>query len=143
MQVEGMHFWDPYSPVIQMTTVQILLTLCLLLRLQSRSIDYTMAFNQAPIDVLAYLDLPIGFSVDGDSSEFVLELKKTLYGLWQAGLNWFDMLHEHLLSNGFHQSALDPCCCMKGDMILSCYVDDCLIFCPENDKITNVIHELN
>ncbi len=46
-----------------MTTVWILLTLSLLLRLQSRSIDFTMAFTQAPIDVPTYLDLPIGFSV--------------------------------------------------------------------------------
>jgi hypothetical protein len=142
MQVEGVHFWDTYSPVVQMTTVRILLTLSLLLRLQSRSIDFTLAFTQAPIDVPTYLDLPMGFSVDGDSSEFVLELKKTLYGLRQAGLNWFDTLREHLLSTGFHQSALDPCCYMKGDLILLCYVDDCLLFCPDGDKITNVIQEL-
>jgi hypothetical protein len=103
MQVEGVHFWDTYSPVVQMITVHLLLVLSLLLNLKSRSIDFTLAFTQAPIDVPTYLDLPIGF-------DFVLELKKTLYGLHQAGLNWYDTLQQQLLSLGFCQSVLDPCC---------------------------------
>jgi hypothetical protein len=61
MQVEGVHFWDTYSPVVQMTTVWILLILSLLLGLKSRSIEFTLAFTQAPIDVPTYLDLTTGF----------------------------------------------------------------------------------
>jgi len=118
MQVEGVHFWDTYSPVVQLTTVRILLILSLLLGLKSRSIDFTLAFTQASIDVLTYLDLPTGFSVDGNPKDYVLELKKTLYGLRQAGLNWFDTLCNHLLTMGFTQSVIDPCCYIKGNLIL-------------------------
>jgi hypothetical protein len=78
MQVEGVHFGDTYSPVVQMTTVQILLILSLLLGLTSRSIDFTLALTQAPIDVPTYLNLPLGFFVEVNSSEFVSELKKML-----------------------------------------------------------------
>jgi hypothetical protein len=35
MQVEGVHFWDNYSPVVQMNTVCLMLTLSLLLGLKS------------------------------------------------------------------------------------------------------------
>ncbi len=87
MQVEGVHFWDTYSPVVQMITVHLVLVLSLLLGLKYRSIDITLAFTQAPIDVPTYLDLPSGFSVEGNPDEFVLELKNAIDGLHQAGLN--------------------------------------------------------
>ncbi len=101
MQIEGVHFWDTYSPVVQMTTVRLLLILTLLLGLKSRSVDFTLAFTQAPIDMPTYLDLPTGFSIEGDATDYVLELHKTLYGLRQAGLNWFATLRQHLHSIGF------------------------------------------
>jgi hypothetical protein len=92
--------------------------------LETRSIDLTLAFTPAPIDVLTYLDLPTDFSVDGDPKFYILELKKNCYGLRQAGLNWFDTLRDHLLDLGFTQSVFDPCCSIKGNLILLCYVDD-------------------
>jgi len=79
--VGGVHFWDTYSPVVQMISVRLLLVLSLLLGLKSRSIDFTLAFTQAPIDMPTYLDLPTGFSVGDSTDEYVLELKKTPYGL--------------------------------------------------------------
>jgi len=142
MQIEGVHFWDTYSPVVQMTTVRLLLILTLLLGLKSRSVDFTLAFTQAPIDMPTYLDLPTGFSIEGDSNDYVLELTKTLYGLRQAGFNWFETLKQHLHSIGFAQSSIDPCCFIRDDLILLCYVDDCLIFFPDNTKITKVVSEL-
>jgi hypothetical protein len=75
-----------------MITVCLLLVLSLILGLKSRSVDFSLAFTQASIDVPIYLSLPIGFSVEGDPGEYVLELKQTFYGLWQAGLNWLDTL---------------------------------------------------
>jgi hypothetical protein len=143
MQIAGEHFWDTYSPVVQMSTVRLLLTLSILLGMKTRSVDFTLAFTQAPIDTETYIDLPIGFDVDGNKDEYVLQLKKTLYGLKQAGLNWFETLRTHLISIGFCQSTTDPCCFFRGDLILICYVDDCLIFCHDETKIDNFVNELH
>jgi hypothetical protein len=142
MQIEGEHFWETYSPVVQMTTVRLLLTLSLLLSLKSWSIDFTLTFTQVPIDIKTYIKLSIGFTVDNASEEYVLELKKMLYALKQAGLNWFETLKNHLISLGFKQSTIDPCCYIKGDLILLCYVDDCLIFCYDEQKISKLIATL-
>ena len=66
MQIPGEHFWDTYSPVVKMSTVRLLLTLSFApLGMKSRSIDFTLAFTQAPIDTEMYIDLPIGFEEDG------------------------------------------------------------------------------
>ncbi len=65
-----------------------------------------------------------------------------LYGLQLAGLNWSDTLHEHLLSIGFCQLVIGPCFYMRDDLILLCYVDGCLLFCPDDQMITRVIQEL-
>ncbi len=87
-----------------MNTVRLMLTLSLLLGLKSRSIDFTLAFTQSPIDIPTFLDLPAGFSVGEQKADYVLELKKTVYGLQQAGLNWLETLRDYLLSAGFRQS---------------------------------------
>jgi hypothetical protein len=71
-----------------MITVHLLLTISLLLGIKSRGIDLTLAYTPPPSDVPIYLNLPTGFLVDGLSAEYVLELKKSLYGLRQAGLTW-------------------------------------------------------
>jgi hypothetical protein len=47
-----------------MITVCLLFVLSLLLGLKSRSINFTLAFTQAPIDEPTHLNLPIGFSVE-------------------------------------------------------------------------------
>ncbi|MFN9983449.1 MAG: reverse transcriptase domain-containing protein, partial [bacterium] len=70
MQIEGEHFWETYSPVVQMTTVRLLLTFSLLLSLNSRSVDFTLAFTQAPIDVETYIRLPIGFVVENTTDKY-------------------------------------------------------------------------
>jgi hypothetical protein len=65
-----------------------------------------------------------------------------LYGLQQAGLNRFAFLWQRLLCIGFCQSVIDHCCYMKDDLVLLYYVDNCLIFCPDDKKIAKLIQEL-
>ena len=64
MQQYGEHYWDTYSLVMQMMTVRLLLVLSLILDLHSRSIDFTLAYTQAPIDVETYIEIPTGFEID-------------------------------------------------------------------------------
>jgi hypothetical protein len=70
-----------------------------------------------------------------------LRLKKNLYGLKQAGLNWFEYIKEGLTERGFHQSQVDPCVFYHKDAIIVMYVDDCLVM-SENSKFVDEIVQL-
>jgi hypothetical protein len=55
-----------------------------------------------------------------------------MYGLKQAGHNWYNKLTDELLSLGFIQSKVDKCLFIRLDCIILVYVDDCLIFSPSD-----------
>ena len=62
--------------------------------LSSKSIDFVLAFPQADLETPVYMELPVGFDApNGESRKFyMLRLNKSVYGLKQAGYNWFAKL---------------------------------------------------
>jgi len=122
--------------------------------MKSHQIDYIQAFTQAPIDCAIYMHIPalflvknntLVFSPDptpGNSDTYILLISKNLHGLQQAGNNWFDKLHDSLLSRGFRQSSIDPCLFIQKDLILILYVDDCLLFAKEDATLEHFITSL-
>jgi len=96
---------------------------------------------QALIYTYIYLELPQGFDVDDNQFQYVLKLKKNLYGLKQARLSWYKTLRDHL-QQGFKQSESDLCFFHQGELILVCYVDDCLIFAHQKDDVNKLIATL-
>jgi hypothetical protein len=54
-------------------------------------------------------------------------LIKSLYGLKQASLNWFEKLHQSLIERGFHPSAINPWLYFKKGMIIITYIDGRII----------------
>ena len=65
-----------------------------------------------------------------------------MYGLRQAGNNWFDALCSSLLALHFRQSQHDPCLFMRKDCIILVYVDDCLIFGRSDNVLDTVVSDL-
>jgi len=120
-QIEGINFSETYAPVVTWSTTRLLLILSLITGMKSRQIDYIQAYTQAPVDCKVYMHIPAQLIVNNNTLEFsstptpdnseiyVLLISKNLYGLHQAGNNWFDKLHDSLLSRGFRQSSIDSC----------------------------------
>jgi hypothetical protein len=86
-----------------------------------------LAFPQADLEIPVYMELPIGFdALGGESCKFyVLRLNKSLYGLKQAGYNWFAKLSNGLQDCGFVKSNFDPSIFFRSGCIVLTYVDDC------------------
>jgi hypothetical protein len=79
-QVEGVNCFDTFAPVVNWTTVRLMLILSIVLGLSTKQVDYTAAFVHAPIDkdpnwdnltkeeqqkCGVYIDMPRGFSQPG------------------------------------------------------------------------------
>ena len=98
MQEYGINYWDTFSPVVNWTTVRLLMTISLIENLYTQSIDFTLAFPQANVEAEIFMELPIGFksSEDGD---YVLKLVKNLYGLKNAAKQWFELIRDNLIND--------------------------------------------
>ena len=81
MQTWGENYWETYAPVVNWLSVRTLLIISMINDLEARSIDFTLAFPQAKLDVDVYMELPAGFDNNGCTGKHVLKLKKSLYGL--------------------------------------------------------------
>ena len=128
----GVNYWETYAPVVDWMAIRLLLVLAEVHGLETRSIDFVLAFPQADLDVAVFMELPTGMDIDGDPEshkKYCLRLKKSLYGLKQAGANWFECLKKGLMGEGrdFIQSNVDPCVFYKEDTVMMVYVDDCII----------------
>jgi hypothetical protein len=64
-QIEGVDFFETFAPVVNWTTVRLLLILSQVLSLSSKQVDYTAAFVHAPITDTVYVEIPRGFSEPG------------------------------------------------------------------------------
>ena len=147
MQQWGVNYWETYAPVVNWISVRFLLIIAELLKLETRTIDFVLAFPQAKLDVPVYMYVPAGMQLSeipsGTHQMYILKLEKSLYGLKQASANWYDMLRKALEERGFHESNSDACVFLKKDMIVLVYVDDCILISTKNKIIEDFLASLS
>ena len=133
-QHQGIDFWETYSPVVQWSSVRLMLILSVIHGFASRQVDFIQAFPQAPIDDDVYIRIPQGFSYDSIKQKLVqvkdnpkykdnnycIKLKRNLYGCRQASQNWFLHLSKGLEKHGFKPSTADLCLFLRHNAII-CY----------------------
>lgn len=88
-----------------------------------------VAYINAHLEEEIFMYPPPGMNI---AKNQVLKLKKSIYGLKQAGLNWNLCITEFLLSKGFRQCVSDTCSFIKGSdlnsyIFILIYVDDIII----------------
>ena len=119
-----------------------MLTLASIKNLHTKSINFVLAYPQANIDVDIYIELPQWFNMGPESGRCVLKLQKNLYSLKQSGHNWFEKQSSTLGNLLINPSKVDPCVFIGDDIIVLVYVDNCLIFSRDKDKINQLINKL-
>ncbi len=72
-----------------------------------------------------------------------MRLNKSLYGLKQAGYNWFAKLSNGLEDCGFVPSSVDPCVFFSKDCIILTYVVDCIVVAKSMNCIDELITSLH
>jgi hypothetical protein len=153
-EIENVHYWETYAPVVSWTTVRLLLILSAELELATRQVDYTAAFVHANIETppnyenmntqeqyraSQFAEMPRGFAEPGK----VLRLRKNLYGKKSAPRLWFNHLKAKLEATGFEQMVdVDPCLFISEKVICLVYVDDTLLYARDMKDIDDVIKQL-
>ena len=139
-QLEGIDFFETYAPVVQWTTVRLLLILEVLLKLTSKQGDVTAAFLHGTLDEKekVYVEMPTGFRQNGK----VLKLKKSLYGLRQSPRMFWQYLTDAMKSCGMEVSKMDPCLFVGKHVMCICYVDDILFWSKDEKHINDLAIKL-
>ena len=131
-QVEGLDYEETFAPVVRYDSLRALLAFASAKRYFIDQLDVTGAYLNAYLKEEIYMRQPKGFEVDGRNK--VCLLKRSLYGLKQAGREWNLLIDETIKQFGFHSSSYDPSVYFKysnGSLCLVVvYVDDILIICP-------------
>jgi hypothetical protein len=94
-----------------------------------------LAFPQADLEMPVYMELLISFDPpEGEyCKSYVLRLNMSLYGLEQAGYNWFAKLSNGLQDCGFVHSIIKPCVFFNHNCIVLTYVDNCITIGDTHD----------
>jgi hypothetical protein len=140
-QKEGEDFFNTYSPIARLTTIQVLLSLATSYGHLIHQMDVKTTFLNGELEDEIYMDQPDGFAVKGQEG-MVCKLLKSLYGLKQAPKQWHEKFNKTLTFVGFVVNEADKCVYYRfggGEGVILClYVDDILIF----GRSLNVIKEV-
>ena len=111
-QRHGVDFNRVFSTVVKMHTLRLVLAVAALKDYNLSSVDIRQAYLQAELseDSVLYMHVPPGVpSEKPDGTRLVCKLKRTLYGLKQAGREWANLFASFLTSWGFARSSIDTC----------------------------------
>ena len=128
-QVFGEDYYDTFSPVAKLQSFRAILALAARFDWEIKSFDFTSAYLNSELDAdeEIYMQLPPGY--EGQGPDEVKRLRKSLYGLKQAGRKWYDALSRALANLGFRTTQADPGVFVAYDqghiLILVVHVDDC------------------
>jgi len=138
-QVSGIDFSldGTFAPVMRFETLHTMLAYTTVFGWKMRQFDVKEAYLHARLDKVIYMKQPQGFK---DGTGQVCRLKRSLYGLKQAGNLWNKELDGALKDMGFRQLCSDYCGYVwedgKGDFeILLIWVDDMMCFATSDTRL--------
>ena len=127
-----------------------MIVFAILNNLHMESINFVLAFPQAPIKTNIYMrppKVPLGFSIPdlpafSDRFVRVYKLLMNLYSLKYDGKIWFDLLDKGLLKRGWKQLEIESCLLNKDGILLVIYVDDAILISDHKTLIDIEIKSL-
>lgn len=168
-QQPGVHFTETFAPVTRISTIRFIAALSARYNSKIKQLDVASAYLNGTLEEEIHMKAPkyfekfmenlidleenieIGKKATDMLHEFqegdkVLLLKKSIYGLKQAGRAWYTKLEKTLRKIGTTPTKSDPCLFQMGAgedvTLIAVYVDDFLIACRKATTIDNLSRKL-
>ncbi|CAI7760033.1 unnamed protein product [Closterium sp. NIES-54] len=145
-QRQGVDYFQTFSPTPKMTTLRVLLHVGAQRDYELHSLDFSTAFLQGSLHEEIWLRRPPGFTGSFPPGT-QWSLRRPVYGLRQAPLEWHDTLRTTLAALGFAPSTADPSLFLRTDTSLPplyvlVYVDDLVFATADTAGLAHVKSEL-
>ena len=139
-QKYGVDYLETFSPVISMPGLRIFFAFCATYGLRIHHMDVVTAFLNSDLDTDIYMRQPLGFrKFDTDGTELVCKLRKAIYGLKQAGRQWWKTIMAFLINQDFKPLDDEPCLLIRQSaeelILLALYVDDLAVATLKEDRL--------
>ena len=137
-QIDSVSVFKTYALVVSWITVHLLLVVSLVLDLQTQHVNYKKIFFQALLEQSVYIQLPRGFENPNQVNHFM----KSVYGLRQSPLNFYQHLQEGLEDRKFKKSDQDDRLFTNGTVVVLFWVDNCTFYSKESKDIDDMVSNL-
>ena len=111
-QIEGLDYFDTYSPMTRINFIRIVLAIVALRNLEVYQMDVKIVFINGDLDEEIYIEKSEGFFALGQEKK-VCKLVKSLYGLKQALKEWHEKFDNVMMSHDFKINEGDKCVNVK------------------------------
>ncbi|SCZ94511.1 BZ3500_MvSof-1268-A1-R1_Chr12-2g03949 [Microbotryum saponariae] len=143
-QRDGIDFNETFTPVARFSSIRSLLALAAANGLHVHQADIDKAYLHGNLDHNIWMTAPRGFDLPSDK---VLRLRRSIYGLKQAGRIWNRHIDASLRALGYTATGTDHCVYSRLDdhqrpHYIALYVDDLLMISPDLAEIERVISGL-
>ena len=129
-QKAGVDYGETFAPVAKFSAIRALLSMAAHYDFEIQQMDVKTAFLNGDLDHDIYMTQPEGYVVPGQE-QLVCKLRKSLYGLKQAGRAWYEKIDNVLRELGFIPLQSDPCIYVlirtNVAVFIALYVDDLLL----------------
>src|SRR6202045_4597657 len=105
-QKKGINYDETFTVAAKIASIHVLLALVAQHDWEIDQIDVVSAYLNADLEDEVYMEAPDSVLAEGESGN-VCRLRKGLYGLTQAGRQWYDLMAHTFKALGFNISKLD------------------------------------
>ena len=149
-QVAGHDYHETFAPTAKFKSICIVLNLAAIFNWDIHGIDIENAFLESDLEETIYMQLPIDTYKEEDGKPVIVKLKKSLYGLKQAGELFYKLMKRILTSAdlGMKCTVHDMCVFTWNDpetsesAIVLLWVDDIIITGNSRPIIDRIINHI-
>ena len=120
-----MDFTDNYSPVVNDVTLKAVVARMLIENYKGKVVDIDNAFLNGDLEHEIYVKIPEGYDkvINQDvDKEDCLILQKSIFGLFDAAIQFWKKIVDKMQEGGFKLSEAGPCMLYKEDEKVVCII---------------------